>query len=49
MKPIAIFRFYKIEGPGYLGTFLDDHSIPWKLFKIDEGENFPVVLRSSVA
>jgi GMP synthase-like glutamine amidotransferase len=41
MKPIAIFRFYKIEGPEYLGTFLDDHSIPWKLFKIDEGENFP--------
>jgi len=41
MKPIAIFRFYKIEGPGYLGTLLDAHSIPWELFKIDEGENFP--------
>ena len=41
MKPIAIFRFYKIEGPGYLGSFLDAHSIPWKLFKIDDGANFP--------
>ena len=41
MKPIAIFRFYKIEGPGYLGSFLDAHSIPWKLFKIDDGADFP--------
>ena len=41
MKPVAIFRFYKIEGPGYLGSFLDAHSIPWKLFKIDDGANFP--------
>lgn len=41
MKPIAIFRLYKIEGPGYFATFLDSYSIPWKLIKIDEGENFP--------
>ena len=41
MKPIAIFRLYKIEGPGYFATFLDSHSIPWKLIKIDGGENFP--------
>ena len=41
MKPIAIFRLYKIEEPGYLATFLDSHSIPWKLIKIDAGENFP--------
>ncbi len=41
MKPIAIFRLYKIEGPGYFATFLDSHSIPWKLIKIDDGENFP--------
>ena len=41
MKPIAIFRLYKIEGPGYLATFLDSHSIPWKLIKIDDGESFP--------
>ena len=41
MKPIAIFRLYKIEGPGYFATFLDSHSIPWKLIKIDDGEIFP--------
>jgi GMP synthase-like glutamine amidotransferase len=41
MKPIAIFRLYKIEGPGYFTTFLDSHSIPWKLIKIDAGKNFP--------
>ena len=41
MKPIAIFRLYKIEGPGYLGSFLDANSIPWELFKIDEGADFP--------
>lgn len=41
MKPIAIFRLYKIEGPGYLSSFLDAYSIPWKLIKIDAGENLP--------
>lgn len=41
MKPIAIFRLYKIEGPGYFATFLDSHFIPWKLIKIDAGESFP--------
>ena len=41
MKPIAIFRLYMIEGPGYLATFLDSHFIPWKFIKIDEGESFP--------
>ena len=41
MKPVAIFRLYKIEGPGYLGSFLDANSIPWELFKIDEGADFP--------
>ncbi len=41
MKPIAIFRLYRIEGPGYLATILDSHSIPWKLIKIDAGESFP--------
>ncbi len=41
MKPVAIFRLYKIEGPGYLGSFLDANSIPWELFKIDDGADFP--------
>lgn len=41
MKSVAIFRLFAIEGPGYLATFLDSHYIPWKLIKIDSGENFP--------
>ena len=37
MKPIAIFRHSPGEGPGYFATFLDRHSLPWTLFKVDEG------------
>ena len=38
MKPIAIFRHFSIEGPGYFATFLDQHYIPWQLIKIDAGD-----------
>lgn len=41
MKPVAIFRHFPIEGPGYLATFLDAHAIPWRLVKIDAGETLP--------
>jgi GMP synthase-like glutamine amidotransferase len=41
MKPVAIFRHFPIEGPGYLATFLDRHVIPWQLIKIDAGESIP--------
>ena len=41
MKPVAIFRHSPGEGPGYFATFLDQHSIPWRLFKLDEGEAPP--------
>ncbi|WIM06621.1 MAG: type 1 glutamine amidotransferase [Candidatus Nitricoxidivorans perseverans] len=41
MKAIAIFRHSPGEGPGYFATFLDAHSIPWQLFRIDEGEPLP--------
>lgn len=41
MKPVAIFRHSPGEGPGYFATFLDRHSIPWRLFKLDEGEAVP--------
>ena len=37
MKPIAIFRHSPGEGPGYFATFLDRQSLPWRLFKVDEG------------
>ncbi|HKX53294.1 MAG TPA: type 1 glutamine amidotransferase [Nitrosospira sp.] len=41
MKPVAIFRHFPLEGPGYFATFLDRHSIPWQLIKIDAGESVP--------
>ena len=41
MKPIAIFRHSPGEGPGYFATFLDRHSLPWTLFKIDDGVSPP--------
>lgn len=41
MKPIAIFRHSPGEGPGYFATFLDSHSLPWQLLKVDEAEPIP--------
>lgn len=37
MKPVAILRFFPIEGPGYFATFLNHHHIPWQLICLDEG------------
>lgn len=41
MKPVVIFRHSRTEGPGYFATFLDAHRIPWRLVKIDAGEEVP--------
>lgn len=41
MKPVAIFRHSPGEGPGYFATFLDAHSVPWNLFKVDAGDPVP--------
>jgi GMP synthase-like glutamine amidotransferase len=41
MKPVAIFRHIAIEGPGYFATFLDSHSVPWQLIKVDSGDAIP--------
>lgn len=41
MKPVAIFRHFPTEGPGYFATFLEARSIPWRLVRIDEGEAVP--------
>jgi GMP synthase-like glutamine amidotransferase len=41
MKPIAIFRYAPIEGPGYFATYLERHGLPWRLVKVDEGEAVP--------
>jgi GMP synthase-like glutamine amidotransferase len=41
MKPIAIFRHNRTEGPGYFATFLQQHSIASRLIKVDEKESIP--------
>jgi len=41
MKPIAIFRHFATEGPGYFATYLERHRLPWTLIKLDEGEDVP--------
>lgn len=41
MKPVAIIRHSRTEGPGYFATFLDRHSVPWQLFRIDAGDGLP--------
>jgi len=41
VKPVAIFRHSPTEGPGYFATYLEAHSIDWKLVKIDAGDAVP--------
>jgi len=41
MKPVAIFRHFHSEGPGYFATFLGRYSIPWQLVRIDQGDPLP--------
>ena len=40
-KPVAVFRFSDTEGPGHFATFLDANRIPWRLYKLDEGDAVP--------
>ena len=42
MKPIAIFQHAAPEGAGYFAHFLNEHSVPWVLIRIDEGERVPL-------
>ena len=41
MKPVAIFRHSRTEGPGYFATFLDARRLPWRLVRVDAGEEVP--------
>lgn len=41
MKPVRIFRHVACEGPGYLGTFLEQNNIPYDVTCIDEGVTVP--------
>jgi GMP synthase-like glutamine amidotransferase len=44
MKPVAIFRHARTEGPGYLADFLGVRGIPWRLIRIDAGDAMPTDL-----
>ena len=46
MKPVAIYRFFPIEGPGYFATFLNNNHIPWQLISVDAGDPLPVDVHS---
>jgi len=41
VKPVAIFRFARSEGPAYFATVLERSSIPWTLIALDEGAKVP--------
>jgi len=41
MKPVAIFRSTRSEGPGYFATYLESRSIAWRLVALDEGAPVP--------
>ena len=41
MKPVAILRHAKSEGPGYFATYLEQRSIPGQLIAVDAGEPLP--------
>jgi len=41
VKPVAVFRFSRTEGPGHFATFLEAHRRPWELVKLDQGDPVP--------
>jgi GMP synthase-like glutamine amidotransferase len=41
VKPVAVFRFSRTEGPGHFATFLEANRVPWQLVKLDMGERVP--------
>lgn len=41
MRPVLVFRFSRIEGPGYLGEFLTRKGILWTQVNVDAGDSVP--------
>jgi GMP synthase-like glutamine amidotransferase len=41
MKPVAIFRHYCTEGPGYFATYLERCGLPWRIVRIDAADPVP--------
>jgi GMP synthase-like glutamine amidotransferase len=46
MKPVAILRHARIEGPGHFAAYLERRSIPRRLIAIDGGEELPRDVRA---
>lgn len=44
MKPLYVFRHIGCEGPGYLGTVLEQRGIPWQMVCVDHGDPVPATL-----
>jgi GMP synthase-like glutamine amidotransferase len=41
LKPIAIFRYARTEGPGHFATFLAENGLEFTLVRLDENEPVP--------
>jgi GMP synthase-like glutamine amidotransferase len=41
MKPVAVFRAARSEGPGYFASYLERRSIPLQVVALDEGAPVP--------
>ena len=41
MQPILILRHHPAEGPGYLGDWLEQNGLEWRLIAVDQGEPVP--------
>jgi GMP synthase-like glutamine amidotransferase len=41
VKPVAVFRFSRSEGPGHFATFLVEHGLEFTLVRLDENEPMP--------
>ena len=41
MKPVAIFRYARTEGPGHFATFLAEHGLEFTVIRLDDNEPAP--------
>ena len=41
MRPVAVFRFSRSEGPAHFAEWLDARARPWRLFALDQGDRVP--------
>lgn len=46
MKPVIIFRHALTEGAGYLGSFLTEKHISWRMIRIDQGDPLPASMQN---